>query len=96
MISHISYFGGETTFLFIVVNQKLEPTAIVKRTFIRNGVYQYEHVGPAHVHFQVARFLINSTGVINWHAYKKSKHFRKVTGIFLRLVRIQLCPISRS
>lgn len=75
MVSSISYFSGKTTFLFIVVNQKLEPTAIIKRTFVRNGIYQYEHVGPAHVHFQVARFLIHSTSVINWHTYKKIKTF---------------------
>lgn len=35
-VSPNSYFSGETTFLFVVVNQKLEPTAIVKGTFVRN------------------------------------------------------------
>lgn len=63
----VAYFSRKPTFLFVVVDQELEPTTVVERTFVRDGVDQNEHVGPAHVHFQVARFLHTTTRHNHYH-----------------------------
>lgn len=61
-----SYFGREPALFPVVIDQKLEPTAIVERTFVRDRVDQNEHVGPAHVHFRIARFLMRKIILQEW------------------------------